>query len=87
MQYLGCPLFAGRCKKAYFLEMVRSVINRMMSWMAKLLSARGTIIVIKHVLLAILTHLFVPSCPPKCVISLLERVMENFLWGEREGGF
>nr|XP_027083663.1 uncharacterized protein LOC113705962 [Coffea arabica] len=86
VRYLGCPLFVGRRKCLYFMELVQSVISKVSSWRSKFLSNGGRIVLIKHVLSAIPTHLLAASCPPKGVLALVERAMANFLWGEREGG-
>ncbi|XP_027171858.1 uncharacterized protein LOC113771481 [Coffea eugenioides] len=86
VRYLGCPLFVGRRKCLYFMELVQSVISKVSSWRSSFLSHGGRIVLIKHVLSAIPTHLLAASCPPKGVLALVERAMANFLWGEREGG-
>nr|XP_027109299.1 uncharacterized protein LOC113729174 [Coffea arabica] len=86
VRYLGCPLFVGRRKCLYFMELVQSVISKVSSWRSRFLSNGGRIVLIKHVLSAIPTHLLAASCPPKGVLALVERAMANFLWGEREGG-
>lgn len=36
--YLGCPVFYGRSKHAYFEEIVRKIARRILSWHHKLLS-------------------------------------------------
>ncbi|XP_027120639.2 uncharacterized protein [Coffea arabica] len=86
VRYLGCPLFVGRRKCLYFMELVQSIISKVSSWSSRFLSNGGRIVLIKHVLSAIPIHLLVASCPPKGVLALVERAMANFLWGEREGG-
>ena len=40
----------------------------------------GRVLLIKHVLSAIPIHLLTAACPPKGVLALAERAMENFLW-------
>nr|XP_027121309.1 uncharacterized protein LOC113738257 [Coffea arabica] len=81
VRYLGCPLFVGRRKCLYFMELVQSVISKVSSWRSSFLSHGGRIVLIKHVLSAIPTHLLAASCPPKGVLALVERAMANFLWG------
>ena len=87
VRYLGCPLFFGRRKSRYFMDLVQSVINKISAWRSRCLSFGGRIILIKHVLLTILIHLLMASSPPKGILALTERAMANFLWGERENGF
>ncbi|CDP17492.1 unnamed protein product [Coffea canephora] len=87
VRYLGCPLFTRRRKSVYFMEMVQSVINKIFSWRFRFLSSRGRLILIRHVLSAIPTHLLAASCPPRGVLALAEWAMANFLWEEREGEF
>ncbi|XP_071933890.1 uncharacterized protein [Coffea arabica] len=57
VRYLGCPLFSGRRKSGYSMDLVQSVIDKISAWRSRCLSFGGRIILIKHVLSAILTHL------------------------------
>ncbi|XP_071916251.1 uncharacterized protein [Coffea arabica] len=79
-------LFVGRRKCLYFMELVQSVTSKISSWSSRFLSNGGRIVLIKHVLSAVSTHLLAASYPLKGVLALVERAMVNFLWGEREGG-
>ena len=83
VRYLGCPLFHGRSKRVYFMEMVHAVIKKVASWRDHFLSIGGRITLIKHALAGIPIHLLAVACPLKGVFSMVERVMANFLWGER----
>ncbi|XP_070057377.1 uncharacterized protein [Nicotiana tomentosiformis] len=43
IKYLGCPLFTGRQKIAYYSEMMSKVTSRVRSWQTKILSPGGWI--------------------------------------------
>lgn len=53
--YLGVPISTGHVKKVYFNELVEKIRKRITGWKAKMLSAGGKKILIKHVLAHTLT--------------------------------
>ena len=61
------------------MKMIQSMINKVASWKNRFLSIGGHIVLIKHILSAIPTHVLAASCPSKGVLSLVERAMANFL--------
>ncbi|XP_060214023.1 uncharacterized protein LOC132641152 isoform X1 [Lycium barbarum] len=65
MKYLGCPLYTGRKLIAYFSDMVNKIINRVKGWHLKFLSFGGRAVLIRHVLMALNTHTFAATHPPK----------------------
>ncbi|XP_027166413.1 uncharacterized protein LOC113766418 [Coffea eugenioides] len=81
VRYLGFPLYVGRYKSAYFGEVCHSISARILSWRSKLLSPGGRLVLIKHVLSAIPTHLLSAAVIPMAVFKAIERVCASFLWG------
>lgn len=77
--YFGCPIFVGRKKIQYFSNIATKIIQKVSSWNSTLLSAGGKIILIKHVLTSIPTHLLSICQPPKTILTQMERVFANFL--------
>ena len=55
------------------------------SWQNRLLSFGGKIVLIKHVLSSIPLHLLATVSPPKSILTAVERIFSNFLWGAVEG--
>nr|XP_027060692.1 uncharacterized protein LOC113687227 [Coffea arabica] len=86
LPYLGSNLYAGRRKKAYFQFLIDKFIAKLAGWQKKLLSQGGRLILIKHVLSAIPTHVLAVMDPPSGVLKELERLMANFFWGQTELG-
>ncbi|XP_060216327.1 uncharacterized protein LOC132643819 [Lycium barbarum] len=54
--YLGCPIYAGRKRIAYFDSMVTKVVKRMNGWQGKMLSFGGKVVLIKSVLQSLPTY-------------------------------
>ena len=86
LSYLGCHLYAGRRKKVYFQFLIDKFIAKLAGWQKKLLSQGGRLILIKHVLSAIPTHVLAVMDLPSRVLKDLERIMVNFFWGPTELG-
>jgi len=87
IKYLGCPLISGKKKTSHFNELVKNIINRIKGWHNKLLSTGGRVVLIKHVLLAIPTHLLAALQPTKGTLDNIERYLARFFWsGKEEGG-
>lgn len=79
--YLGCPIFVGRKKIAYFDGLVSKISKRLIGWQGKMLSHGGKLTLVKHVLQAIPTYTLAAMNPPKCTYKILERYLANFFWG------
>ncbi|XP_070026389.1 uncharacterized protein LOC142182203 [Nicotiana tabacum] len=58
--YLGCPLYAGRKKIAYFDNIVHKVIKRLNGWQGNILSPGGRMVLIKNVLQSLLIYTHSP---------------------------
>ena len=82
--YLGCPIFKGMSKQAYFDDIVTKVQNKLAGWISRVLSPGGRLILIKHVLTSIPIHVLSVFDVPKVVLHRLDRIMSNFLWGGAE---
>ncbi|XP_019257651.1 PREDICTED: uncharacterized protein LOC109235858 [Nicotiana attenuata] len=81
IKYLGCPLYVGMKKIVIFSEMITKVINKILGWHTKFLSSGGRAVLIRHVLLALPTHLLAAIHPPKGVLNQIERILNRFFWG------
>ncbi|XP_060182386.1 uncharacterized protein LOC132612059 [Lycium barbarum] len=46
--YLGCPVFYGRREIVYYDNLIKKVMNRVMSWQNRMLSFGGRYILIAH---------------------------------------
>lgn len=79
-RYLGCNLYTGRCKKIHFSNLVQNVRTKLDGWKAKLLSSRGRLILIRHVLQALPIHTFAALNPPLGVLRELEGFFSKFFW-------
>nr|XP_027082456.1 uncharacterized protein LOC113704781 [Coffea arabica] len=81
VRYLGFPLYIGRCKSLYFGEVCHAISARILSWRSKLLSPGGRLVLIKHVLSSLPTHLLSAAVIPVATFKSIERLCANFLWG------
>ena len=81
IRYLGGPLFVGRAKEVYFSYLCQKILEKVLSWKSRLLSFGGKIVLIKHVLSSIPTHLLGMSVMPRGIFRIIESVCADFLWG------
>jgi len=79
--YLGCPLYIGRKKIAYFDNMVHKVIKRLNGWQGNMISPGGRMVLIKNVLQSIPIYTLSIMSPPKATFHLIEIHFANFFWG------
>lgn len=84
--YLGVPLYQGRKVKVLFADLIQKITARIKGWSNKFLSAGGRITLINSVLMSIPVHQIAVLHPSKGVISEIERILSNFLWGDSEYG-
>nr|XP_009618786.1 uncharacterized protein LOC104110923 [Nicotiana tomentosiformis] len=80
IKYLGCPLYVGRKKIFIFSEMITKVINKISGWHSKFFSTGGRAVLIRHVLMALPTHLLAAIHPPKGDLNQIKRVLNRFFW-------
>ncbi|XP_059289936.1 uncharacterized protein LOC132043485 [Lycium ferocissimum] len=69
----------------YFGGLISKVAARIQSWHGKLLSFGGRAVLIKSVLHSLPLHLLSVVEPPKTTISLIEKYIANFFWGDNAG--
>ena len=79
--YLGCPLFVGRPRNAYFSNLINKVISRITGWQTKQLSFGGKAVLSKHVLQALPIHLLTAVTPPNTIIKQIQMLIADFFWG------
>ncbi|XP_071906019.1 uncharacterized protein [Coffea arabica] len=65
---------------AFFVQVLTKMWARLGSWSAKLLSAGGKLILLKHVLSSLPMCLLQVLRPPKAIFIKLERICNAFLW-------
>ena len=85
-KYLGSPLFIGRHRTSYFVEICNVITTRILSWRHRSLSTGGKIVLLRSVLSSLPIHLLAAASRPRRVFALLEKVMANFLWGSTDFG-
>ncbi|XP_075092109.1 uncharacterized protein LOC142172402 [Nicotiana tabacum] len=86
IKYLGSPLTTGREKITFYSDIVNKVFGRTRGWHTKLLSSRGTTILIRHVLLDLRIHLLALVNPPKQTLELKEKFVARFFWSGQDSG-
>lgn len=79
--YLGCPIFYGRKRCSYFVDIIKKVTRRISSWQNKFIFFGGKIILVNHVLQSLPIYLLSALSPPKGVIRKLHQAFSNFFWG------
>lgn len=80
--YLGAPLYKGRCKAEYFDRVIQIISNKLEGWKSKFMSFAGKITLIKSVLASIPVHTLSCMAVPKSIILRLENLMKAFLWSQ-----
>ncbi|KAH0769975.1 hypothetical protein KY290_013956 [Solanum tuberosum] len=80
IRYLGCPLITGKKKLAYYSDIVNKVTSKVRGWHTKFVSTGGRATLIRHVLMAIPTHILSSINPPKCTLELIEKIIARFFF-------
>lgn len=78
IKYLGCQLFVGRKKTAYFNEIIFKLEKKLAGWKGKLLTSGGRLTLIKHVLQSLPVHILADFDPPKAIINRVEAIFDHF---------
>ncbi|XP_043720986.1 uncharacterized protein LOC122668491 [Telopea speciosissima] len=86
--YLGVPIFTRRARAAFFDELLGKIRNKIMGWQGRLLSSRGCLTLLRHVLASMPIHLIALVDLPKTVIRSFNGICADFLcrnldWGKR----
>ncbi|XP_041015027.1 uncharacterized protein LOC121257846 [Juglans microcarpa x Juglans regia] len=83
--YLGAPLMDGRLKASYLDSLVTKLRAKVAGWKARLLSQGGRLVMLKHVLTSMASHILVVMDVSKVVIAKLNNILLSFFWGEHGG--
>lgn len=83
--YLGLPLSHKRPKKRDVQFVIEKVRKRLASWKTNYLSRAGRLTLISSTLNTIPSYYMQATCFPVASLVELDRICNNFLWGETEG--
>lgn len=78
MTYFGVSLANGRLKASHLEPLVAKVRAKVASWKTKLLSQAVKLILLKHVLSSMVSHLLAVMNVPKVVLTKLNTILSNF---------
>lgn len=84
IKYLGVPLFKGRAKLDYFMELEANFTKRISGWRSRLLSFGGKLTLLKSVLTAVPIHSLSIIKAPRTLFKRLDKYMANFLWNSND---
>lgn len=70
---------------SYFKELLNSIRGRLEGWQNRFLSISARLLLLRHIVSSIPVHLLLVLHAPKIVVSSLNRIMSNFLWGASNG--
>lgn len=80
--YLGASIVSGRFTGRNLEPLVIKFQNKIAGWKWHLLSQGGQLILLKHVLSCMVTHLLAVLDVPKMMLNKLNSILSNFFWGE-----
>lgn len=83
--YLGAPLVVGRLKVQDLEPLMNKVRKKVAGWKFKILSQGGRLILIRHVLSSMASHLLAVLNVPKEVLNKINGILSSFFWGETDG--
>lgn len=78
--YLGVPLITGKVKSVLFDGFLAKIRGRISYWSSKLLTARGKLILLRHVLSSMPVYLLQVLKPPMRFLQFVKRLFDGFLW-------
>lgn len=81
--YLGCLIYTEKKRISYFSGITNNIMNKVISWKGKLLSAGGEAIIIKHILQSQILHTFAALMPPVTIFKEIEMYFSNFFGTKR----
>ncbi|MCH80227.1 cysteine-rich receptor-like protein kinase [Trifolium medium] len=82
--YLGLPIGADPRKIRTWEPVINSLRKRLLSWKNRALSMGGRLVLLKSVLTALPIYFLSFFKAPSGIISLIESLFKNFLWGGSE---
>jgi hypothetical protein len=77
--YLGLPISDRKLRKAYLMDWVEKIADRLPNWKARLLNLAGRTMLVHFVLSAIRIYLLVAMSIPKWVIKSIDKIHRGFL--------
>lgn len=83
--YLGLPISHKRPRRGEVQFMVDKVRSRLANWKTKFLSRVGRAVLINSTLNTIPNYYMQANFFPSTTLSDLDRICNNFLWGEKDG--
>lgn len=84
-QYMGMPISHKRPRRRDLQFVVEKVRKRLANWKSKFLSKAGRLILISSTLNTIPNYYMQTILFPIATLRELDRICNNFLWGENEG--
>ncbi|GJV68126.1 RNA-directed DNA polymerase, eukaryota, reverse transcriptase zinc-binding domain protein [Tanacetum coccineum] len=84
--YLGLPIGSNMKSIASWKMLIDRFRSRLSTWKASLLSIRGRLTLIKHVLGSLGIYYLSINRAPESVLNDLERIRSNFFWGGNQDG-
>lgn len=61
--------------------MLAQIVKKLNDWQGKMLSYGAEMVLIKHVLQSLPTHILCATNPPKSIIKFMEKIFNNFSGG------
>ncbi|OIT39191.1 hypothetical protein A4A49_52057 [Nicotiana attenuata] len=84
--YLGCPIYNRRKTSILFDVMLSKIVKKLNGWQDIMISPRGRMVLIKHVLESLPTYMLSAMSPPKGITKLIENSWNNLCLPKDEGG-
>ena len=78
--YLGCPIFKGKPKVAYFLSITDRIKAKLATWKGTILSIMGRIRLMKSIIHWMLVYSFHVYMWPRRLLCLLDSLIKKFIW-------
>ncbi|XP_022895288.1 uncharacterized protein LOC111409474 [Olea europaea var. sylvestris] len=83
--YLGVPVVQGRLTARHLEPLVEKIRKKIAGWKLQLLSQGGRLVLLRHVLTCMATHLLSVLNVPKSIFKRLNSILSSFFWGEVNG--
>ncbi|XP_057775038.1 uncharacterized protein LOC130994018 [Salvia miltiorrhiza] len=80
MTYLGVPIFTGRPRASYFIQIFDKIVQKFAKWKGLQLSMAGRLCLVKSVIQSSIVHSMMVYKWPKSLLHSLDRYCRNFVW-------
>ncbi|XP_057791145.1 uncharacterized protein LOC131008275 [Salvia miltiorrhiza] len=80
MTYLGVPIFTGRPRASYFMQIFDKIVQKFAKWKGLQLSMAGRLCLVKSVIQSSIVHSMMVYKWPKSLLHSLDRYCRNFVW-------